>query len=612
MELVTLAKKIIQFKKRNLKWGLRNRNHSFVMKVNMVIGFCILLFLLTTSSQIVFAQNNVGIGCTDPDASAILELRSTSLGFLAPRMTLAQRPATPVTGLLIYQTDNTPGFYFYDGAAWVYMLAGSYWSLSGNSTTNPVNDFIGTTDLQDLVFRTNNLEKMRILSGGNVGIGLNNPTQKFEVYDGNILLSNSVAASELRFAEPGGADYTAFKAQSQIGNVTYTLPGADGSIGQVLTTDGAGLLSWSTISGGGSGWTVGAGVVYNTTDNIGIGTSTPGQKLELFDGNILLSNSASATELRFAEPGGIDYTAFKAQAQTANVTYTLPSADGTIGQVLTTDGAGLLSWSSPSGSVPLGTSGQTLRYDATNALIANSFLTNDGVQVAINDNNSGNQNPPLLIVQSGTGDASQRYFLSGGQSVSTGINNLDNDNYEISNTTALASTGAYTDANKMLRVHTEAGSIGIVDFNHQSRIRAYLNAVASIPTNLWTTIPFANESYDSQNEFNTATFEFTALEDGYYQVNARTEFDLIGAMANDSYLTIAIYVNGVIYSEGNNLQVVDNIGDVSSNNNAPNVSDVVQLTAGQIITIRVFQNTGNTYDIKAGSSKTYVSIHKLS
>src|ERR1700742_3025686 len=54
------------------------------------------------------------------DPSAILDLKSSEKGFLIPRMTLAQRNAigVPATGLLIYQTDNTPGFYYFDGSVW--------------------------------------------------------------------------------------------------------------------------------------------------------------------------------------------------------------------------------------------------------------------------------------------------------------------------------------------------------------------------------------------------------------------------------------------------------------------------------------------------------------
>ena len=55
------------------------------------------------------------------DASAMLDISSTSKGMLTPRMTTAQRTAisSPATGLLVYQTDGTAGFYFYNGAAWI-------------------------------------------------------------------------------------------------------------------------------------------------------------------------------------------------------------------------------------------------------------------------------------------------------------------------------------------------------------------------------------------------------------------------------------------------------------------------------------------------------------
>jgi hypothetical protein len=48
------------------------------------------------------------------------------------------------------------------------------WMLSGNNGTNPSNNFIGTTDAQGLVLRTNNLERVRVADNGFVGI--NNPT----------------------------------------------------------------------------------------------------------------------------------------------------------------------------------------------------------------------------------------------------------------------------------------------------------------------------------------------------------------------------------------------------------------------------------------------------
>ena len=64
------------------------------------------------------AQNeNIGIGTTSPERSSILDISSTTKGVLLPRMTLEQRNAIvlPVAGLLIYQTDIAPGFYYYLG-----------------------------------------------------------------------------------------------------------------------------------------------------------------------------------------------------------------------------------------------------------------------------------------------------------------------------------------------------------------------------------------------------------------------------------------------------------------------------------------------------------------
>ena len=87
-------------------------------------------FLLATvllfTVPVAYSQTNVGINNPTPDASAALDVTSTTQGMLVPRMTKAQRDvinlvsgvSTPATGLLIYQTDNTAGFYYYNGTAW--------------------------------------------------------------------------------------------------------------------------------------------------------------------------------------------------------------------------------------------------------------------------------------------------------------------------------------------------------------------------------------------------------------------------------------------------------------------------------------------------------------
>jgi len=149
------------------------------------------------------------------------------------------------------------------------------------------------------------------LSNNRIGIGTSSPSQKLEVNDGNILLSNSSSAGEIRFAEPSasGSNYTAFKAQQQSANITYTLPDSDGTNGQVLSTNGTGTLSWSSFSGiTGSGsstsvafWNSSSALSYNTNlfwDNsnyrLGIGTNIPDTKLHIEgsdDGLLRLKNT---------------------------------------------------------------------------------------------------------------------------------------------------------------------------------------------------------------------------------------------------------------------------------------------------------------------------------
>ena len=50
-------------------------------------------------------------------------------------------------------------------------LAAQSWLLTGNTETLPTTNFVGTKDSRALVFRTNNVERMRILAAGRVGIG---------------------------------------------------------------------------------------------------------------------------------------------------------------------------------------------------------------------------------------------------------------------------------------------------------------------------------------------------------------------------------------------------------------------------------------------------------
>ena len=70
------------------------------------------------------ASVHIGGGATAPEASAVLEVNSTTKGFLFPRMTSAQRLAigSPATGLMVYQTDGREGVYIYKSFGWVQVI----------------------------------------------------------------------------------------------------------------------------------------------------------------------------------------------------------------------------------------------------------------------------------------------------------------------------------------------------------------------------------------------------------------------------------------------------------------------------------------------------------
>ena len=66
----------------------------------------------------------VSIGASAPAASAVLEVASTSKGFLFPRMTETQRGniTSPATGLMVYQTDGDEGVYINKSFGWVQVI----------------------------------------------------------------------------------------------------------------------------------------------------------------------------------------------------------------------------------------------------------------------------------------------------------------------------------------------------------------------------------------------------------------------------------------------------------------------------------------------------------
>ncbi len=92
-----------------------------------------------------FAQ--VGIGTNTPNSAAALDISSSNKGILIPRLTTAQRNAipNPATGLLIYQTDSTAGFYYNSGSSGSPLWTALKTEVTGN--LNYVQKVTGTNTL---------------------------------------------------------------------------------------------------------------------------------------------------------------------------------------------------------------------------------------------------------------------------------------------------------------------------------------------------------------------------------------------------------------------------------------------------------------------------------
>lgn len=146
---------------------------------NFIKGLLLIIVIVVSVST----NAQVGIGTTSPDNSSILDLTSTTHGFLIPRMTNTEMNniSSPATGLMIYNTTNSC-IYFYNGTSWVSTCASSsnFWATAGNSSLT-INQFLGSTDATDLNFRTNNTQRMVLSSGGNLGIGVASPSNTLTV-----------------------------------------------------------------------------------------------------------------------------------------------------------------------------------------------------------------------------------------------------------------------------------------------------------------------------------------------------------------------------------------------------------------------------------------------
>jgi len=85
-----------------------------------LISLILIIWLLSLPLDGVTQSISINSDGSPPDSTAMVDVKSTTKGFLIPRMTKEQRDSirVPALGLFIYQTNDNPGFYYFDGTSW--------------------------------------------------------------------------------------------------------------------------------------------------------------------------------------------------------------------------------------------------------------------------------------------------------------------------------------------------------------------------------------------------------------------------------------------------------------------------------------------------------------
>ena len=98
----------------------------------------LLVFLLVNA----YSFSQIGIGTTTPNSSAVLDLTSTTKGFLPPRMSSAQKIAisSPATGLIVYCNNcgDNGEMQVYNGVAWINFSGAASATSVPNAPTSPI------------------------------------------------------------------------------------------------------------------------------------------------------------------------------------------------------------------------------------------------------------------------------------------------------------------------------------------------------------------------------------------------------------------------------------------------------------------------------------------
>ena len=301
----------------------------------------ILLFVLILSVLAGIAQN-VGINSdgTAPATSAMLDVSSSTKGFLVPRMSAAERGniSSPATGLLVYQTDGTAGFYYYTGSAWTLIGTGSgNGTLTDVTGTAPVVSSGGTTPAISITAASTGAagsmsaaDKIKLDGIATAATNYTHPTG-----DGNlhvIATSTTNSGKVLTAGASAGSLSWATPASGTVTSVTATSPiASSGGAAPVIS------LGTVPVANGGTGATTLTGYIMGTgTTAMTASATIPAANISgnisgnaaNVTGTVAVANGGTGTATgSITGTGALNFTAGTSGGANQNVTLT-PSGTG--------------------------------------------------------------------------------------------------------------------------------------------------------------------------------------------------------------------------------------------------------------------------------------------
>jgi len=129
------------------------------------------------------------------------------------------------------------------------------------------------------------------------------------------------------------------------------------------------------------------------------------------------------------------------------------------------------------------------------------------------------------------------------------------------------------------------------------------NNAQSMDDAAYDTVIFEDENIDTHGAYDTSTGEFTVPFDGDFLITARVQFASVAWVAGEQSI-IEIYVNGSGESRLQQMEIQANFTGVHHISG----SDVLSLSKGDVVTIRVYQNTGGTLALSTSFSHNRLTI----